>query len=236
MRKDECVRLAIPIVPLDHTDTNVPTQADGQSSLKIVGKAKFVAERGKLKLPWEGYVCQDLHSAILCGGPFMEKNKVVQELGNKRVVIENKYYILETSPMCPDPFPDPSISSTPEQINQSKTFPDPDPNLDPILKIDIGAEVPKKLKEKLMSIHRSHSSIFDSDISLGYNGQSGDHDVDFHFSGDIPPPVHHGCVPSYTSRQDKVLMQAKIDQLEDMGVVAKAHEIGIIPKYACQSN
>ena len=232
MRKDECVRLQIPIIPLDHTDTNVPTQADGQSSLEIVGKAKFIAERGKLKLPWEGYVCKNLHSAILCGGSFMEKNKVVQELGNKRIVVENKYYILETSPLCPDPFPEPSISTASEDNDQNNIVSDITPATDPIFKIDIGSGVPKKLKEKLISIHKSHSSIFYSDISKGYNGVSGDHDVDFHFVGDIPPPVHHGCVPSYTSRQDKVLMQAKIDQLEDQGVVAKAHEIGIIPKFA----
>ena len=129
MRKDECVRLQIPIIPLDHTDTNVPTQADGQSSLEIVGKAKFIAERGKLKLPWEGYVCKNLHSAILCGGSFMEKNKVVQELGNKRIVVENKYYILETSPLCPDPFPEPSISTASEDNDQNNIVSDETENI-----------------------------------------------------------------------------------------------------------
>ena len=40
----------------------------------------------------------------------MEKNKIVQELSNKRIVIDNKYYIMETSPMCPDPLPEPNVS------------------------------------------------------------------------------------------------------------------------------
>ena len=245
MRELECVRLNIPIIPLDQTDTNVPTQADGQSPLQIVGKAKFVAERGKIKLNWEGYVCKDLHSAILCGGHFMEKHRIVQELFNKRIVVENKYYILETSPLCPDPLPEPSVSNTSDKIDDEKLISDAEHQTsndqadsvtvredDPILKIDIGSAVPKKLKEQLHSIHREHSRIFDGDISGGYNGHSGDHEVDFNFIGGIPPPVHHGCVPSYTSRQDQVLMQAKIDKLEEQGVVAKASEIGIIPKFA----
>ena len=232
MREDECVRLNIPISPLDHTDTNVPTQADGQSALQIVGKAIFVAERGKLSLSWEGYVCKNLQSAILCGGSFMEKHKIVQELSNKRIVVENKYYILETSPLCPDPLPEPNISTMTDTIDHCDTISDDLGEDNPIFKIDIGPEVPQKLKQRLHSIHRAHSQVFNNDISSGYNGQSGDHDVDFNFVGNVPPPVHHGCVPSYSSRQDQVLMQAKIDKLEDQGIVAKANEIGIIPKYA----
>ena len=38
IRKDECLRLGIPIQPLDHTDKHMPTQADGKSPLSIVGK------------------------------------------------------------------------------------------------------------------------------------------------------------------------------------------------------
>ena len=67
MREDECVRLEIPILPLDHTDTNVPMQADGQNKLQVVGKAKFSATRGKLTLYWEGYVCTELNCVLLCG-------------------------------------------------------------------------------------------------------------------------------------------------------------------------
>ena len=73
MRENECTRLNIKIDPLDINDTNLPTQADGNSPLEIVGKTKFIATRGKIDLYYEGYVCKRLQSAILCGGPFMEK-------------------------------------------------------------------------------------------------------------------------------------------------------------------
>ena len=120
MREDECKRLNIRIDPLDNSDTNRPTQADGDSPLQIVGKTKFIATRGKIDLFYEGYVCKRLQSAILCGGPFIEKNKIVQELSNKRIVIDNKYYIMETSPMCPDPLPEPFVSHSNLRVQESK--------------------------------------------------------------------------------------------------------------------
>ena len=238
MREDECKRLNIEINPLDAKDINIPTQADGDSPLQIVGKAKFQANRGKIDLHFEGYVCRRLQSAILCGGPFMEENKIVQELSNKRIVIDNKYYVMETSPMCPDPLPELVVSHSKLEskdkgdgnVNEIDAI--KNDSMETLHKIEIGPQVPKKVKEKLIAIHRSHDTVFDGDISKGYNGYSGDHLVDFNFINDIPPPVQQGCVPSYTSRQDLVLMQAKIDQLENMGVVAKANDIGIIPKFA----
>jgi hypothetical protein len=144
MREDECVRLGIPIKPLDHTDTNIPTQADGKSPLEIVGKATFTAVRKKRSLHWEGYVCRNLQSAILCGGTFMERNKVAQELGNKRIVVENKYYILETWHLCPDPLPEPNVSHSKFQNvagepKQDGTVGEALKNDDPILKIEIGS-------------------------------------------------------------------------------------------------
>ena len=101
MREDECVRLDIPIKPLDDSDTRVPTQADGVSPLNIVGKVKFTAERDNLSFDYEGYVCNSLHAAILCGGAFMERNSIVQELKEKRIRVANKTYLMESSPLCP---------------------------------------------------------------------------------------------------------------------------------------
>ena len=150
MREDECVRLNIPIQPLDHTDTNVPAQADGKSLLEIVGKTKFSAVRGKATFYWEGYVCKNLHSAILCGGAFMERNNVVQELSKKRIVVDNKYFILETSPLCPDPLPDTHVAYSEFQTKQTKTD-EKDLRLDAkdtIFKIEIGAGVSKRNREK----------------------------------------------------------------------------------------
>ena len=106
IRLSECKRLGLKVNPLDESDTLVPLQADGSSPLDVVGKVKFISNRGqadKLSLTWEGYVCKNLQSAILCGGAFMERNKVVQELHNKRIVVDGKFFILETPALCPNP-------------------------------------------------------------------------------------------------------------------------------------
>ena len=178
IQEKECLRLGIKIEKLDETDTDLPTQADGQSPLQIIGKARFRAIRGKASFSWFGYVCKKLQAGILCGGSFMERNFIVQELNKKRIVVNEKFYIMETSPLCPTPSPDPnvynSISNTAVPSNK-------------ISNIEIGAKVPKNIKEKLVSLHNKYSKVFDGDISEGYNGNSGDHDVDFNFINNIPP-------------------------------------------------
>ena len=106
IRESECIRLGLDIQPLDETDTQIPTQADGLSSLDIIGKVKFECDRGKLEkltFSWEGFVCKNLLSPILCGGAFMERNRIVQELHKRRIVVDNKFYILETPALCPNP-------------------------------------------------------------------------------------------------------------------------------------
>ena len=110
IRADECQRLNIPVLPLDNTDSQLPTQADGVSPLEILGKAKFQARRGKILLYFEGYVTRNLQSPILCGAPFLQTNRIVQELHNKRIVIDNKFYIEETPYFCPNPMPTVNVS------------------------------------------------------------------------------------------------------------------------------
>ena len=311
IRLDECERLKIPVLPLDHTDKHVPTQADGKSPLEILGKVIFNPYRDNLSLKYEGYVTRNLQSPILCGAPFLERNKIVQELHNNRIVIDNKYYIEETSPFCPNPTPLVNVSrvqfsepgdsleldigqhlphqqylvsplyesslsswqpqlvkpvddkitinnmSTGEQVVEKDipvfkvepvkplqqflpNFDDHkmDINTKPVngnedyKKINIDDKVPKKFKEKLMAIHVHHATVFNGDISCGYNGFSGNFDVNFNFLNDVPPPINYGCVPSYNKPADDQLLQTMIDRLESLNVVAKANSLNIIPRFA----
>ena len=106
----ECQRLNIVIAPLDSSDCLLPTQADGKSPLKVLGKAQFVARRGKIDFFFNGYVTSTLQSPILCGGSFLERNFIVQELHKKRIVVGSKYYIEETPSFCPNPNPTVDVS------------------------------------------------------------------------------------------------------------------------------
>ena len=81
VHEDECKRLEIKIEPLDSTDTQ-PTQADGYSPLNVVGKAKFDCVRDNITLHFDGYVVRNLQAPILCGGSFLSRNKITQELHN----------------------------------------------------------------------------------------------------------------------------------------------------------
>ena len=317
IREDECYRLNLEIVPLDNTDTNIPTQADGKSILNVIGKVKFTATRDKIMLQFDGYVTKSLQSPILCGSPFLVRNKIVQELHNRRIVIDGKFYIEETSHYCPNPIPEVNVSNlslspltgsflephqsivitTADNIsdgnyvvipkdesllstwhpqivtsNQGKIVLDnasdqyefiehnePLFMIQPVLhtssflpndtrsevphsllrqnnegieKISIGDQVPKKIKEELLKIHLHHKKVFDGDLSEGYNGFSGNFDVNFNFLNDIPPPISPGCVPTYNKPEDNTLLQTMIDRLEALKIVAKASSINIIPKFA----
>ena len=209
IRLDICQKLNLKVSPLDKDDRSIPTQADGQSLLDIIGQTEFVAVRGKVSLHWTGYVAKTLSASILCGGPFIEENKIVQELHNNRVVIDNKHYFIEDSPFRPN------IQNV--SLRES---------------IDIGSDVPKAVREKLHSIHVAHENVFNGDLTGGYNGYSGNFDVDFHFKGGIPPPPNYDNQPCYFSNQDRSLLQDKIDELEEKGICMKVADSNIVPKYA----
>ena len=71
------------------------------------------------------------------------------------------------------------------------------------------------------------------DLRTGYNGKAGDLDVDFEWVHNKRPPVNSGkCVNYHRKKADKDLMQAMIDRLEEQKKVAKATDLGMIPRYA----
>ena len=233
--------MGIEVLPLDKDDNKVPTQADGKSQLEIVGQAKFTAVRGKIKFIFEGYVARVLHAEILCGGPFMETNKLVQELHKKRIVVDGKHVFLENSPFCPNLTSEVSIKHladnnddnfrTAEKANEESANKKEEIKPDLYL-IEMGPAVPKEIREKLHSIHKANETVFDGSLAGGYNGASGDFDVNFNFSGGVPPTPDYHSTPPYNLSKDDILMQAKIDNLEEQGVVIKIADTKIIPKYA----
>ena len=235
---ETCIALGIDVVPLDKDDHKVPTQADGESPLQIVGQAKFTATRGKVVFFFEGYVAKQLNAQILCGGPFMEHNKLVQELHNKKVIIDGKHHIMENSPFCPNLIPEVSVRLVEDHKDNHfrEVIEEPEvTNLDPepdLKLIEIGPQVPKDIKDQLQAIHKSNKVVFDDNLQNGYNGLSGDFDVNFNFSGGVPPSPNYYSSPPYNLSKDDVLMQAKIDSLEDQGIVVKVADTDIVPSYA----
>ena len=98
--------------------------------------------------------------------------------------------------------------------------------------IEIGDNIPKHLRQKLITIHAEHKLVFDGDISAGYNGHSGNHDVDFDFNNNLPPSPHKGKIPSYYNHEDAAVLQSKIEELEEQNIVAKVSDLNINLKYA----
>ena len=222
----ETKRLGIKILPLEPED-KVPSQADGSSILEVVGAAKTTFHRDGLILHFHGYVVKRLSQPTLCGLPFIEANNIVQYISRKSMAIGNKT-ILEDPPFSPAttlPFDVNEVLFYIQEIELNDLS-----NLHSM--IEIGDKVSQVLKQKLRSIHAHHKSVFDGDLTSGYNGNSGNHDVDFDFNNDIPPSPHKGTIPNYYNHEDAVVLQAKIEELEDQNIVAKVSDLGINLKYA----
>ena len=86
----------------------------------------------------------------------------------------------------------------------------------------------KETLELLDKINKDHHRVFDSDLSIGYNGSSGPCLADWDFIQE--PPVSHGKVPNYAKEDQLYKLQLKIDHLHSQGIVRKPEEVGVILK------
>ena len=119
MTEAEVARLKLKILPLDKEDI-IPKQADGISPLEVIGAVKTTFTRGSMILHFHGYVVKRLSQPILCGTPFISRNKLVQHI-HKRIMMVGDSVVLEDPPFYPNsnlPF---SIQQTNVSIQASKT-------------------------------------------------------------------------------------------------------------------
>ena len=222
----ECKRLKLEILPLDVND-RTPNQADGTTSLDPIGAVITTFCRDKHRLHFHGYVVRKLSQPILCGLPFIEANEITQNISRKTMNVGNSV-IMQDPPFSPG-------SSLPFNINEvPSSVKDVQLNIREDLHslIEIGKDVDQSIKSRLQSIHAHHHRVFNGDLRLGYNGASGDHTVNFDFNNGIPPAPHKGSVPNYSNHADAVVLQTKIEELEEQNIVAKVSDLGINLKYA----
>ena len=75
-------------------------------------------------------------------------------------------------------------------------------------------------------------SVFDNDISEGYNNANGEFDVDWNWLNDQQPPPGVSKQEVYSNEEMNQLKQAKIDWMESQNICFKAHLLGVPVKYA----
>ena len=76
--------------------------------------------------------------------------------------------------------------------------------------------------KKLDDIHHDHKNVFDGKLS-GYNGRSGKHIVSLQWADETRPKSTKAYTPNWSTAKD-VILQKKIDQLTDMGVLTDPYE------------
>ena len=83
-------------------------------------------------------------------------------------------------------------------------------------------------RSKFSILHKEYESVFSGKIGL-YNGYSGEftHVVNM---GENLPPQRRGRIPIY-DHKNKELLQEKLDELVEAGVLARAEELGVPVEY-----
>ena len=76
-------------------------------------------------------------------------------------------------------------------------------------KIDI-SRAPPKLQTKLEKAHTLYADVFAPDLTIGYNGNSGKHQVRLQFADENRPRMSKCHVPSWSGKNDDI-KQKKMD-------------------------
>ena len=102
----------------------------------------------------------------------MERKRLVQELNNKRIIIDGKYVFLENSPFCPKLQPEVGVSQVADKLatihsTEDQNQASPQLKTDLLGKIEIGENVPEEIKNKLNAIHIKYGSVFDGGLKDG---------------------------------------------------------------------
>ena len=89
-------------------------------------------------------------------------------------------------------------------------------------------EQSKRMNDLLLK----HHTVFDNDISMGYNNASGEFDVDWNWLNDQKPPPGVSKQEVYSNEEMNRIKQDKIDWMESQNICFKAHLLGVPVKYA----
>lgn len=85
-------------------------------------------------------------------------------------------------------------------------------------------------KDKVWNILRKYHTVFDGDISEGYNNASGPSIADFNFQEDNPLMENKGYFPRY-SHAEEMILQGICDYYEDMGILQDPQALNIPIKH-----
>ena len=112
-----------------------------------------------------------------------------------------------------------SIASI-KQISHTKMTPTPtvSPALDELNNsVKIQKDLSNDQKQALFDTHSKYKDVFDNQLT-GYNGHFGRHVASLHWADDSRPKSERAYSPKWSSSTDRLLQQ-KIDQLTDLGVL-----------------
>ena len=88
----------------------------------------------------------------------------------------------------------------------------------------------KPNSQAIQKIHNTYKAVFDPDLQEGYNGAAGSHYVKLHWADSSRPPANKMYAPRWSTNRD-VILQRKIDQLTNDGVLLIPQEVDVQVKF-----
>ena len=84
--------------------------------------------------------------------------------------------------------------------------------------------------QQIQTINKQYQDVFQPSLRNGYNGSAGPHTVKLHWADSSRPPANKMLSPRWSTNRDEIL-QRKMDQLTDDGVLLIPHEIDTQVKF-----
>ena len=100
------------------------------------------------------------------------------------------------------------------------------------ISIDPSHQLTREERRAFANLHQRYDQVFNSQLGK-YNDASGPVRASINM-GPVPPPPHKARLPSYNTEKLR-LLQDKMDELEEMGVLAKPESVGVVVEYSSPS-
>ncbi|KAJ8369657.1 hypothetical protein SKAU_G00096850 [Synaphobranchus kaupii] len=213
----------------------VEDESDTDDDSGVVGETRISFTRGDRVFQFDGFVVVDLDVDILAGTPFMEANDVAVHPAKREVILGDGTIYKYGSSV-------PAESSTAARRafvlrapTQSETI-WPGEFIEMQLPGDVQSDAEYAIEprsdtlsaRRLKSSQMEYDVVFDPDIN-GYNDAAGPFKARVNM-GPVESPQRKGCLPLY-ARGKLVELQAKFDQLEELGVFRHPEDVDVAVEY-----
>ena len=150
----------------------------------------------------------------------------IQNNTNEPILLKKSKEFVQLRPITTEPVEDTDYKNKVDTLHEIlRQKEEPESYLSRI-SVDPHQQLTQSQRDEIWSIIRKFATVFDGDLTGGYNNASGPCQADFNFADGTKPAPNKGYFPRY-SHLESLQLQAICDHMEDQGVMADPETLGI---------